>query len=383
MELNEQSTLSELFPSESCDYIKEVVSYYTNNLGKRILFIFDGYDEVHKCSNLERSLLLEIVFGRRLQNCSVLITSRPYASGYLKAHSRFNRHVEVLGFSTEMINKCIEQSLSDSNQASRLIEMLRERLDIVSLCYIPLNCRIVLFIYKILGYALPNTLTELYETFILHTIKRHAEKDEATVEGKETIHRAESISKLPLKLTEKFMSLCELAFNSIKENKLSFSDQELEYESVLTLGLLNSYQTTTLANVQRHFEFLHLTIQEFLAAMFLSSNTKFTPKEIVTFVQTHIQDSRFKMTILFLAGLTKLNFHTTDYLINSEAAGDLDSKMLKGVNREEETRTFLLCAHCAYEAELVSNDEMLSHLFTIMKSKDIIFCAQTISPLKS
>ena len=75
--------------------------------------------------------------------------------------------------------------------------MLKDRLDIVSLCYIPLNCRIVLYVYQQLEYELPKTLTELYETFILHTIKRHTEKDEPNVDTKAAIRRAKSLSKLP------------------------------------------------------------------------------------------------------------------------------------------------------------------------------------------
>ena len=114
LKLTEQNDIAKFFPSES-DISKdlEVVSYYTKDikdLGKRILVIFDGYDEAHESVKSESSLLSQIMFGEKLQNCSVLVTSRPYASGYLKDHSRFNCHVEVLGFTAEQIKQCIKEN---------------------------------------------------------------------------------------------------------------------------------------------------------------------------------------------------------------------------------------------------------------------------------
>ena len=152
VELDKDSKISKLFPSESDDLTDQVISYYVNNMGKRILFILDGYDEANAQSKTEQSLLTQLILGKKLSHCSVLVTSRPYASGYLKSHTRTNRHVEVLGFSSEQIEKCIQQNLPDTNQAERLIQMLKERLDIFSLCYSPLNCRIVLFVYKYLDF---------------------------------------------------------------------------------------------------------------------------------------------------------------------------------------------------------------------------------------
>ena len=343
---SQQNNIAELFPSESHNLALEVVSYYTRdhtNLGKRILWIFDGYDEANEISKLEHSLLSRIMFGKTLQNCSVLVTSRPYASGYLKKHSRFNRHIEVLGFTTQQIVHCIEHNLSDNDKAKKLIQMLKDRLDIISLCYIPLNCRIVLFVYKNLEYELPSTLTQLYTVFILHTIKRHAEKGEDSLDCKEAIRRAKCLTKLPFNLPEKLHALCKLAFSGIEKEKLFFEDEELECKSFLCLGLLNSYETLTTANVQRLFQFLHLTIQEFLAAMYVASDV-FSLQDKVTFFYNHINDSRYRMTLLFLAGLSKLDFIKTEVSglyyhqsFNIHFSGDSDEK-----------QAFFLRAHCAY-----------------------------------
>ena len=378
--LDEQAEIKELFPGKLAE--EEIVSYYIKTFGRRILFIFDGYDEVHESCKLETSLLLQIVLGKDLENCSVLVTSRPHASGYLKHHSRFNRHVEVLGFSTERIKQCIQQNLPDADHAHRLIKMLKDRLDIVSLCYIPLNCRIVLFVFKHLNFDLPNTLTELYKTFILNTVKHHAEREEFHSDRKEKIRRAKDLHRLPDNLTKKLHALCKLAYDGIKEGKLSFNDDELEGELLQSLGLLNSHQSITSINVERQFQFLHLTIQEFLSAMYLASNS-LSSKDKVAFFHEHINDKRFRMSLLFLAGLTKLKFYESiypavDMLTSNLVLGECSTNYydLNVVNSN-----FLLCAHCVYEAELDSGSKAILKIFPIQFN--VIDLNQSLSPFEA
>ena len=292
----------------------------------------------------------------------MLVTSRQIASGYLKSNRRINRYVEVLGFSSGQIEKCIQQNLSDTNQAERLIQMLKERLDIVSLCYIPLNCRIVLFVYKYLNFKLPETLTELYETFILHTIKHHEDKRESAHARKVKIHAAKNLAQFSLELTDKLKSLCELAYNGIQQEKLSFSEEELKHESLLSLGLLNSYENLTLVNIQKHFQFLHLTIQEFLAAKHLVT---WSNCELIDFFRSSLTNDKFRMVLLFVAGLTKLQFvphgeslATLEYLLPDPSTADREA----GRQRQQ---LIIFLAQMFYESQLLST----SNLFLIESNK--------------
>ena len=398
VELDKDSKISKLFLPESNDLTDQVASYYENepsNMGKRILFILDGYDEANAQSKTEQSLLTQLIFGQVLCNCSVLVTSRPYASGYLKSHTRTNRHVEVLGFSLEQIEKCIQQNLPDTNQAKRLIQMLQERLDILSLCYIPLNCRIVLFVYKYLDFELPETLTELYETFILHTVKHHEDKRESELDCKEKIREANSLDELSHTLTVDLNSLCELAYKGIRDGKLSFNTKELKCKSLLNLGLMNSYENLTSVNVQKHFQFLHLTIQEFLAAKHLVTLSN---AELIDFVRNNLVNIKFRMVLLFVAGLTKLEFvphgeslATLEHLITdpktqleNECQHTKRSKVELAVSpvvnvdtietKRQTQQLIIFFAHMVYESQLSS----AASLFLI-KSNKLDFSGQTLS----
>ena len=162
--------LSDILPCDSEKLQQKVVDYMMQVSGAETLIIFDGFDEVsyQERNFLQQSLVLDIVKGDKLHLCSVMITSRPYASQPLRSLSRVNRHIEVLGFTKEQIHDCVCTNIP-GKEGKKLIQKLKERLDIGSLCYIPLNCRILLFVYKTEGFSLPSTITELYEIFSFYT----------------------------------------------------------------------------------------------------------------------------------------------------------------------------------------------------------------------
>ena len=142
--------------------------------GEHLLLILDGYDELRNEDRTQKSLFLDIIRGNKFPKCSLLVTSRPYASDYLQQLQSINCHVEVLGFTEEQIEHCIIDNIPDKTKATELVQTLKERQDIVSLCYIPLNCAIVLYVYEREQCTFPHSLTQPYEIFILNSLKRHA-----------------------------------------------------------------------------------------------------------------------------------------------------------------------------------------------------------------
>ena len=242
-ELNEISEIVNILPSGRLDQVREVVKHLENpdSLGAHVLLIFDGFDELSAKSRSKQSLFSKIIAGKKLQTCSVLITSRPYASGYLKTLPRVNRRLEVLGFSKQQIINYVEKNLVDKVHTDTLIQMLEDRLDILSLCYIPLNCRIVLFVFQCLQHNLPATITELYEIFILNTIKHHIEKCEEDVEEIDDIRSIDSSSNLPPHILSSLDQLSSIAYIGMLQDKLSFQNEDVKNKEVLRLGLLTSH----------------------------------------------------------------------------------------------------------------------------------------------
>ena len=328
---------------------EKIVQHLHNTYGANILFIFDGYDELSSQQRNVQSLFLDIIKGSQFHRCSALVTSRPYASGSLRRMNRVNRHIEVLGFTKRQIQDCIHKNVPKI-KAEQLIQKLKERLDIGSICYIPLNCRIVLFVYSQQKYKLPATLTQLYEVFILHTLKHHAERITQNPTIIEEIQEASDIQNLPQSVQTQLDSLSEIAFSGINEDQLVFNNEELKTSrNALSLGLLNAIETFTISGSRKIFQFLHLTIQEFLAARHIASGGMSAVEK--AFTKNHINNQRFRMTLLFLSGLTHLSFIPPgESLLDGQTIG-----------LYEEAK-FIFLAQLLYESNNSSSQWLLSSL---------------------
>ena len=301
----------------------EVVRQVRKTSGAGVLLIFDGFDELSEEGRMERSLFLDIIKGEALSQCSVLVTSRPYASENLQSLRSVIRHVEVLGFTHWEIFGMV-YTIQDETNRNTVRNILMKREDIFSLCYIPLNCAILLYVCQQQDYEIPATLTELFEIFILHALKRHAKLQNA--------HRVErrihNLASLPPPLKNEFDHLCKLAFNGLVEDRMVFhydkieaavctvdGEMESEMESKL-LGLMTAFKSFSGVGDNTTYQFLHLTIQEFLAARWVATHMQ--PEEQATFFKGHLSDDRFRMMLLFLSGITKLDDSSFGIVFSAE-----------------------------------------------------------------
>ena len=80
------------------------------------------------------------------------------------------------------------------------------------------------------------------------------------------------------------------------------SDEDMESKF---LGLLTAFKSFPAVGDNMTYQFLHLTIQEFLAARWVV--THMSPKEQAKFFKDNLLNDRFRMMLLFLAGITKLD----------------------------------------------------------------------------
>ena len=301
------SSLHDLFDIYQSPKVSKVVDWMRDKEGEGLLIIYDGWDEL-STQLRQSSLPTKIICKQLLHKCSVIVTSRSYASSSLLEITSVNKHVQVMGFLEEEINTVIKGTLENKPQiAQELIDELEIRNDVQSLCYVPLICSIVILVYRKLG-NLPTTLTQLYEKFILQTIKRHIK-----IKGTHQIEprRLYSIDQLPPILATSFKEMCQFAYLSLKENnpKMTFTSQELQQclkESVKEdyLGLM----TTFTVSDEEGYQFLHLSIQELLAAWWIAKYNEKT-EEIFN---AHFDDDHFRMCLRFVAGLTQLK-HEKNY----------------------------------------------------------------------
>ena len=262
-----------------------------------------------------------------LPSASVLLTSRPSASAPLHELQCFDRFVQVIGFNHNNIEEYFNSELTPE-QASLLIEQLDCNPMIENICALPLNCAIVCHLFRELGEVLPSTMTELYTKIVLLIIARNiAKKYEKLVEtckeseresvkqkykGCESIKSLSSFREIPKVLQTYWWCLCEFAFWAIKKDKIVFSHNEIEGffpegrssldENLGYFGLLQSFEALSSGGVGQglSFNFLHLTIQEYLAALHL---VRQSPDKQLEVCQSHARNFRFNMVWRFYFGI--------------------------------------------------------------------------------
>ena len=294
------STLTDLFTIES-QRIYSVVDWITRREGKGLLIIFDGWDELSE-QHKQTSLAAEIIRREKIFDSSVIVTSRTYASASLLKVPSIDRHVEVVGFSEDEVKEVIRGTLrEDPDQAQKLIEHLEIRGDALSLCYIPFICSIVISVFRTKE-QFPATLTEWYhDLIILQTIRRHVEINRNLGIRPEQL---KSLNDLPSVVGEPMNQLCKLAYDGLKEKspRMTFTTSQLEsgLKDAVKRKYLGLMTTFTVSDIKNH-QFLHLTIQEFLAAMWIADNN--IGEEVF---KKYYGNDHFRMCLRFVAGLTHL-----------------------------------------------------------------------------
>ena len=315
-----------------------VARHLEDEEGESVLIIADGWDELGESERQKGSFLYQFLFGHRFYLMSVVVTSRPSASAPLRELPDIDRFVEVRGFSKEHIVDYIQSEFtSDQGKADRLREQLEGNPLVESVCSVPLNCAIVCHLWRTLEEALPTTMTELYTKIILNLVLRNIRK----LDTYESVLKLPKFDSLPADLQQSWWLLCEFAFRALEKDQLVFSQEELEAffpkdlaldKRILCFGLLQSAESV---GVGISFHFLHLTFQEYLAALHLSRQP--TDKQLET-VKSLSNDYRFKMVLRFLFG-DKSNLEFNGNIIS------FIQQTLKYL-----TGDHLSICHCAFEA---------------------------------
>ena len=289
---------------------KRLCSSMTDHLeefeGNNILIIADGWDELAESGRFEGSFLFKLIFGDLLPFVSVVLTSRPSATASLHQLPYIDRFVEVRGFSKEHIVEYIQSEFtSDQGKADRLREQLEGNPLVESVCSVPLNCAIICHLWRTLEEALPTTMTELYTKIILNVILRNIQKKDEF----KHISSLTNFNILPKgSLQPSWELLCKFAYKAIVRDQIVFSEEELAdffphgLENVLCFGLLQTASILLETGYGTSFHFLHLTFQEYLAALYIVkqiSESDPSPEQFVSIVES----SHYAAVCRFICGI--------------------------------------------------------------------------------
>ena len=300
-EIQEAKTLGDLLLVIDDEMRKDLSKEILMSNGEKMCFICEGFDELP--FHLRKSSLVASLI-QQLPKCTVLYTSRPEASSELRA----TRVIAIDGFKEKSIDEYISKTflniVNGKEMASKLKSEVKNNNWIRRILHVPINVAIVCLIFYHFS-VLPDTLTQLYTLLFLRLILRHITTRTANLSQ---VNQLSSLNDLPPDVSEQFSQVCFVAYNGMLNGQVVFSSQDLVDMKVAEdnmggLGLLLITPSFSVYGRGKSYSFLHLTLQEFCAAWYLS---KLSPEEQVKLFNKFWLDSSFEMVCMFYSGITSL-----------------------------------------------------------------------------
>ncbi|XP_045068379.1 NLR family CARD domain-containing protein 3-like, partial [Coregonus clupeaformis] len=275
----EKHTLIELLNHFSMETKESRTSNYDKY---KVLFIFDGLDECRLpldfqknkiCCDVTEStsvdvLLTNLIKGNLLPSALLWITTRPASANKIPSVC-VDQVTEVRGFNDPQKEEYFRKRFSDEDLASRIISHIKTSRSLHIMCHIPVFCWISAIVLEHMlstdqREEMPKTLTEMYS----HLVEFHTkQKDEKYLWKEETG---------PHWNKESILSLGKLAFQQLVNGNLIFYEEDLKEagidvnEASVYSGLCTQLFKEECGLYQdKVYCFVHLSIQEFLAAVFV------------------------------------------------------------------------------------------------------------------
>ena len=313
-------------PTQNIISLEEELYQHIKSYGDRVLVIIDGLDELEgwkevvkkhnqedqrqrmvKSKILEKhpvsELIYNLAFGRLEEKVEVLLTSRPNES---VISSHFKKSLYALGFNEDAIDECsfalckikenedaLKQDEVGVNKHTNLMKYVREeRPSLYYLCVVPLNC-VLLWSRLLEDRESIKSLTDLSLSIVMACVRSREEGNRGI--------------KYDLKNEQKqlLLSMARLAFTQFNSNNLIFTKKDLKECNIdvdaSSVNNLMEIHCSDAAESDVQASFIHLSIQEFLAAVHVCLNWR---KKDVKNVATVDRDSRRMDNVqLYTAGL--------------------------------------------------------------------------------
>ena len=387
------TSLSDLFrypfQPEFSRYIAQEVH---ESHGQHLLLVLDGFDEVSHSFH-EDSVIKSILCRQLLPECTIILTTRPSAKATLESVCQppVDKHVEIIGFTEEERVRYITEVFSKEPELQvNFLKYMFLVPHIKSMMYIPLNCAVIAQVYSESQsshhLAIPRTRTQLYKALTHSLLVRHMKMKEGNREY--TSMLPEGLNKEDM---DKFRVLAKFAFNTFhtcESKKVTFFKEDIP-EGLVHFGFMNeSTEMYAGKGVEQTLSFLHLSLQEYLAAWHIAHSysiefqVAFHGGLAVGASQPYRGNDREEEDLLsslkplgkslvepavFLAGITGWRYQSEDgrnhweMYLSHDTAGDSDHGVL---------------LRSLYEAQ---NPTILSHYFNADSVRRVIVIGQYYS----
>ena len=276
---------------------EEVVQFITSH-PDQVVIICDGLDEG---SVDDSSFLWRVLQGKSAgvpSSLHIVVTTRPCTAAVEVSQDTSYRGVEVVGFTKEDVTLFARKYLGEET-GKTLLSQLDSQPSIAGMMHAPLFCLLVCDLFQE-GHALSSRRTDLFKYIVVTVLHRFAK-----AHGVKTPFQ--DWTDAPVSLRKLVTGLGKVAFEGLQKKQLYFTDVELVKAGMpleaLELGLLTKLESTNFWK-RDEYTFSHLTVQEFLAAVYVSSKVLQTDTGVSKLLEkVRFGDGHLTTFWVFVAGL--------------------------------------------------------------------------------
>ncbi|XP_030635060.1 protein NLRC3-like [Chanos chanos] len=340
----------------------------------KLLILLDGFDEFKHYMGCDVDLfvtdpdekgevvevLSSLMQGELLPGASVLLTSRPMAVSHIPV-GVIDCFVLIMGFSSNEIRDFFHRFFQDGELASKMFETVAGNDLMLTLCYIPAFCYIVCSILKDndgLSTNSPKTMTDIYTQYLVALIKSHTQNRQESLKCKTTVKgHLDQLREIVLKLGK-------LAYQKLMDHEMLFYSTDAEVAMLDKCGIVSTFLDMTSIQepscTEDVYSFTHLTVQEFLAALYCAMSKTALPENLRYSVERGPENmsGRLDLFARFLSGLL------------SERNQSLLSRNLGFKQEEDKQQTYRLGLLSSIQALCENGAYILTHLHCVFEQQD-------------
>ena len=268
----------QLLPLDADKKEKENFFHFICCNQSKILLVLDGLDELPE--NLLKDLF-PLIHRKIFSNTYLMLTARHEAGMRVRRHC--DTLLEIVGFTKEDADSYITKYFSnheDPSLAAKLIEKLDREKQLRELSSNPLNTALLCLLCEDTKGLFPSNQTKLYDQLVSCAVRRYFARKGIPMDSKDPLQT----------FSDNLNHLGKVAFEALKVDRMYFSKDEMDHQSVDFLPLCFLSQEASVSKLKpiSCFSFTHKTFQEYFAAYHLAQEILSGDKDTVLAQLAHL-----------------------------------------------------------------------------------------------
>ena len=283
----------QILPAEIDDQAKECFFKFVRENQSRVLLVLDGLDEM---DSTEMKRIYDLVEGKELSGCHVILTSRHEVGRKLRRYC--DTLWEIVGFTEEDANSFIRRyfkSINREDLLENLLQKIRYSDELRNLSKNPLNVTLLCVLCEDLEGVFPTSRTELYTEIVLCVLRRYEKKQGLSSKSEDLM----SIYR------DDLVHLGRVALHSLRKGELYFEEHESGSTSIplSKFGFLSLQASGCKRKALVRYAFLHKSFQEFFSGFYLACQILDGGIDCVSVVNDERFKDELKQVFLFMIGI--------------------------------------------------------------------------------